>query len=125
VTQRNKLLGSVLSVLIVAGIIFWIYSVIRIGMGPCEFLDRLFVRARAHRFPVLQLPEVDLDVFKVCIYKRWRLGEVLYVNLLIAFGTLSSSSPKHKLTSGVPMMRHRRCSFLLDHFGEGQEISDE
>ena len=90
-TQRNKFLGGTLSVLIVVEIIFWIYSVIRIGIGPCEFLDSLLVCARAHRITVSPLPEIDLDVFKICIYKRWRFAELVYVNLLIAFGTHSIS----------------------------------
>ena len=97
-TQRNKLLGATLSVLIVTEIVFGTYSVIRIGMGPCESLDCLLVRARAHRFPVLPLPEIDLDVFKICIYERWRLGELLYVNLLIVFG-MPSSSPAPNISS--------------------------
>ena len=85
----------------------------------------VFVHARAHRFPVAPFPEIDLDVFKICIYKRWRLGEVLYVNLLIAFGTPSPPNSQHKLISGVLMAWHCRFSFLLDHFAEGQEISDK
>ena len=92
-TLKNKLVGSALSALIVTQVFLGIYSVIRIGMDPCEFLNHPFVRARrAHRFPVPPLPDIDLDPFKVCIYKRWRFGELFYVNLLIAFGMPSPSS---------------------------------
>ena len=123
-TLKNRLVGGALSVLIVAQISFGIYSVIRTGMGPREFLSRLFVRARAHwSLAVLTLPEIDLDPFKVCTYKRWRLGELIYVNLLIAFGTPSPSSVQHKLTSGVLMSWHRRSSLVLDHSSESQEVS--
>jgi len=55
------------------------------------------------RPPAQPLPEIDLDAFKVCFYQRWRVGELLFTNLVIAFGMSSPSNLQHDLTSGVLM----------------------
>ena len=44
-----------------------------------------------HRPTVEPLPEINLDAFKICIYKRWRLGELVYYNMAMFFGVFSSS----------------------------------
>ena len=38
------------------------------------------------------LPEINLDAFNFCVYKRWRFAEVFAVNIAIAFGTPSLSN---------------------------------
>lgn len=76
-----------LCALIAAQIIFGAYSVIRIAIGPSEFLGNFFVRARTHWPLALVLPDIDLEEYKVCLYARFRIGELLYSNLTVAFGT--------------------------------------
>ena len=88
VTGRNKLAAGGLSVLVAAQLPLGIYSIVRAAINPSKTFDCSFVRARAHRPLVLLLPNINLDVFKTCIYGRWRLGELLFANTAIAFGTL-------------------------------------
>ena len=64
---RNKLLRGALSVLIAAQLIVGIYFAVVDGTGPSEFLNRLFVRMLSHRSSVQPPPEINLDVYNVCI----------------------------------------------------------
>jgi len=36
---------------------------------------------------VLQLPDVNLSVYKACLVKAWRAGELIFVSISVAFGT--------------------------------------
>ena len=57
----------------------------------------------SHRPLVQQIPQISLDAFKVCFYKRWPLGELLFVGLATAFGTLSPSNFYRDFASGILM----------------------
>ena len=35
------------------------------------------------------VPAINIDAFRLCIYKRWKLGELLFTNLVIFFGMVS------------------------------------
>lgn len=70
-------------------------------MNPGEFLDRLLVGTRTHQPLALPLPEINLDAFKVCIFGRWRLGELLYINLATSFGTPSPPNLQHNSPLGL------------------------
>ncbi|KAF9648024.1 hypothetical protein BDM02DRAFT_3129359 [Thelephora ganbajun] len=72
VTGRNRLLGGALFVIISAQLCFGIYFVIRAAINPMR-----------------SVPEIDLDAFEVCFSKRWRPGEILFNNLMIAFDLLA------------------------------------
>jgi len=48
VAKRNKLLAGSLFFLISAQLCFGIFATIKIGLIPCKFFNRLFVRVRAH-----------------------------------------------------------------------------
>lgn len=72
ITGKNKYLGGVLALVVVAEFCSDIFSIIWLGLGPLE-----------------ALPEIDLDPFKICIYKRWRVGEFLYNSLAMFFELLS------------------------------------
>ncbi|KAF9648022.1 hypothetical protein BDM02DRAFT_2449903 [Thelephora ganbajun] len=72
VTGRNRLLGGALFVVISAQLCLGIYFVTRAAINPIQ-----------------SVPEIDLDPFKVCFYKRWRLGEILFNNFMIAFDLLA------------------------------------
>ena len=92
VTGRNKLLSGLLSVLIFAQLSFGFYFMVRIGTSPGKFHDhcssvRGLIRPLAQR-----LTGINLDAFKICNYKRWRLGEFLFTNLMIAFGMSPDSN---------------------------------
>lgn len=93
VTGRNKLVAGGLSVLVAAQFPLGIYSIVRAATVPSRFLNCGFVRVRTHRPLVLLLPNINLDAFKTCIYGRWRLGELLFANTTIAFGTLLTLQP--------------------------------
>ncbi|KAF9642340.1 hypothetical protein BDM02DRAFT_3124642 [Thelephora ganbajun] len=68
ITGRNKFLGGVFTFLIATQICSGIFSVVWIALHPLQ-----------------PLPEIDLDVFKICIYKRWKLGELIYFNTATFF----------------------------------------
>jgi len=95
VTSMNKLLGGALALLITAQFCFGVFSVIRAMLHPGKFLDHSSVRVRTHRLLVQPLPEIDLDVFKFCIFKRWRLGELVYYNLATFFGKSPTTTLSH------------------------------
>ena len=94
-TGRNKLLGVTLALLITAQFCFGIFSAVWIALHPCKSLNHSFVRVRTHRFLVQPIPEINLDVFKICIFKKWRLGQLVYYNATIFFGAFSPSNPRH------------------------------
>lgn len=58
---------------------------------------------RAYRTPVQPLPDINLDEFKICIYKLWSLGELIFYNSAMAFGTSSHSNFHGYSTPGVLM----------------------
>lgn len=72
ITRRNRLLGGALALVIAAEMCNGIFSIVWVGLGPLE-----------------PLPEINLDAFKICIYKRWRLGELVYYNMAIFFDVLA------------------------------------
>ena len=73
------------------------------------------------------MPDINLDVFKMCSCQRWRLGELLYINIAISFGVFSSpdlgSSDVPYLI--LPASWYRRSPRVLDRFDHSQEIKDE
>ena len=92
VTGRNKFLGGLLSILIFAHLSFGFYFMIRIGTSPSKFHNH-FTSVRGLIRPLAQqLTGINLDAFKICNYKRWRLGELLFTNLMIAFGMSPASN---------------------------------
>ena len=93
-TRKKRLPGGALSVLIAAQLVFSICAVARIAVGPSKFLNRSFIRVWAHKSPAVSLHDMGLDVFEICSYQRWRLGELLYINIAISFGM--SSLPNHE-----------------------------
>jgi hypothetical protein len=44
------------------------------------------------------LPEINIDAFRICIYERWKLGELIFTNLVIAFGKSSIFNLRYDLT---------------------------
>ena len=94
-TEKNKLLGGALALLIAAQFCFGIFSVIWISLHPRKFLDHLFFRMRTHRLLVQPLPPVDLHALKFCAFKWWRLGALIHSNLSIFFGTSSPPNLPH------------------------------
>ena len=129
VTKGNKLLTGALCVLIAAQLCFGVFSLIRAVMGSCELLDRFFVRVWTHRLPAVPVPDINIDAFRVCFLGRWRLGELLYINLAIAFGMSPLSQLQRNCTSGVlihltPYSPRRgiRSSRIPDRCGHSQEI---
>lgn len=86
VTRRNVLLGSLLLVLISIQLCFGIYFITRTGMTPGKFLFPFIHSCGLISFLAQPLPEIKLDAFEVCIYNRWKLGELLFTNMVIGFG---------------------------------------
>jgi len=101
VTNKNKLLGGTLALLIATQLCFGIFSVVWVALRPREFPDRLFVRVQTYRLLVQPLPEINLDAFKFCAFKRWRLGELIHYNLTTFFGTPSPSNLYHYFTREI------------------------
>ena len=101
VTGRNKLIGGAFALAIAAQFCHGTFSIIWFAFGPRKSLNHLTVRVWTNQFLVASLPEINLDPFKVCLYKRWRPGELVYYNQTIFFGKSSPSSLRHCFTPGV------------------------
>ena len=93
-TGRNKLFGRLLIALISLQLCFGSYFTARTAMNSGESFSSLAHPCQLIRPLAQPVPEINLDAFKLCIYKRWRLGEILFTNLVICFGTFSPSSSK-------------------------------
>jgi hypothetical protein len=53
---------------------------------------------------VQPLPEINLDTFKVCTFKAWKAGELMYYSSAMLFGTFSPSNLHlYGSTSGILM----------------------
>ena len=97
-TGRNKLTGGALALASAAQFCHGIFSVFWFAFGPRKSLNHFAVRVRTHRSLVELFPEINLDPFELCAYKRWRLGELMYYNLATFFGKSSPSSMQHRFT---------------------------
>jgi len=132
-TGRNKLVGGALALTIAAECCHGIFSIVWIGLHGRKYLNYLTVRVRTYLFLVAPFPEIDLDPFKVCINKEWKIGELLVNNLSTFFGTPSPFSLQHCFTqefwrashSTYPMSWHLRFPCVLDHSDHSQEINAE
>lgn len=91
VTRRNKLLSGTLSLLIAAQLCFGIYFTVMYSMAPCELLNRSFICVWSHRLLVQPLPEIDLNVYKVCLPPKLWPGELTFAGISVTFCTLSPS----------------------------------
>ena len=114
VTEKNKLLCGVLSVLVATQLGLGIcYGVVE-ATGPGEFLDRLFVRVSFHQSLVQPPPDINLDIFKVCLPRRWPPGEIAFSSIPVVFGTPSPLEFQHNSTSGVLTHFTSRTPLLCD-----------
>ena len=111
VTGQNKVIGGALALAIAAQFCHGAFSVIWVALGPRKSVNHLTVRIRTHRFLVASFPEVNLDPFKLCAYKEWRVGELVFYNLTTFFGKFSPSSLQHCFTPGVLTCP----TFLISH----------
>jgi len=68
--------------------LFWSFFC-RPGRNAPEWVPQPFIDscADSDRSPVLPVPDIDLDVFKICSFGEWQFGEVFFVNVALAFGT--------------------------------------
>ena len=98
VSGRNKWIGGALALTTVVQLVHGIFSVVWYARGPRKSLNHFAVRVRTHRSLVELFPEINLDPFELCAYKRWRLGELMYYNLATFFGKSSPSSMQHRFT---------------------------
>ena len=101
VTGKKKLLNGPLFAISAAQFCFGIYAIARVATNPSKFINRLFICAQTHQPPAMPLPEINLDAFKVCVFERWRVGELIFINLATAFGTHTPSDFQHNTISGV------------------------
>ena len=101
VTGKKKLLNGPLFVISAAQLCFGLYAIARVATHPSKFINRSLICARTHQPLAMPLPDINLDVFKICIYERWRVGELLYINLATAFGTHPPPGFQYDTISGV------------------------
>ena len=87
VTRRNKLLCGALLVMIAVQLGAGINFAIAYGTGPRGFLSGFFVRLLSHHSSVQSPPEVDLDVYNVCIPQEQRPAELTFNGISVASGT--------------------------------------
>jgi len=132
-TGRNKLIGGILALTIAGEFCHGVLSVVWVALHGRKYLNYLTGRVRTHLFLVEPFPEIDLDPFKLCIYKAWKVGELMYNNLSTFFGTSSSPSLRHCFTwefwrashSTHSISWHDRSSCVLGHFDYSQEIKED
>ena len=86
-TKRNKFFCGVLSALVATQFGFGMRYAVMDGTSPCEFLNHLVVRMLFHRSLVQSLPDINLDVYKMCLPHRWRAGELTFISISVVFGT--------------------------------------
>ncbi|KAF9783518.1 hypothetical protein BJ322DRAFT_1110412 [Thelephora terrestris] len=88
VTGRNRRLGSLLLILISTQLCFGIYYITRSAMSPGEFFFSLFVPVNSSGIWSLaqSFSDIKVDALEFCIIQRWKLGELLFTNLVIVFG---------------------------------------
>ena len=91
-TERNKWVAGALSCLIVAQFFFGIYFTVWIAARPSKFFDS-YPRSRvdSRPLPAQQLPAIDLDPFKFCVSQSWKFGELVFINIAVAFGASLTS----------------------------------
>ena len=92
VTERNKWLGGALLSLIVAQLAVGIALTVRAAVRPSEFFSSFPSARRLRPHLVPQLPDIDLDSFKLCTSAPWKLGYILFLNIGVAFGAPPSSN---------------------------------
>jgi hypothetical protein len=88
VTGRNRRLGSLLLVLISTQLCFGIYYITRSAMSPGESFFSLFVPVNSSGIWSLaqSFSDIKVDALEFCIIQRWKLGELLFTNIVIVFG---------------------------------------
>jgi len=105
VTERNRWVGGALSSIIVAQSVFGIYSTVMSAMSPIQ-----------------QLPDINLEPFKICIFQPSRLRELVFVNVGVAFDALAFliifMAAKKPRYPGIPsildvILRDATASFAL------------
>jgi hypothetical protein len=97
VTQQNKLIGVALALAVAVQFCQGAFSIVWIALHPRKSHNHLTVRVQTYRFPVESIPEIDLDPFKFCVYGRFKIGFLMYYNLMTLFGT--SSPPASSIVS--------------------------
>ena len=85
-TGWNKLIGGTLSLVIVAQFCHGVYAIFWMSLHASKSHNDLVFHVRTYRF-LVELIQIDLDVFKVCGYKLWKIGAPIYFSLTIFFGT--------------------------------------
>lgn len=92
VTERNKWLATALAGLVAAQFVFGIYSIALAAVRPMQ-----------------QLPGIDLDPFKFCLPESWKAGELLFINITVAFDILAflsiviaAAKPRNSRFPGIP-----------------------
>jgi len=113
VTGRNKVIGGALALVVAAQFSHGVFSAVWVALGPRKSLNNSTVRVQAHRFLVAPFPEINLDSFKLCAYKEWKLGELVFYNLTTFFGKSSPSSLQHRFTPGVLTCPTFRVSYIV------------
>ena len=85
-TGRNKFIGVILALAVTVQLCQGVFSIVWIALRPRKSLNHLTVRVWTYQLLVESLPEINLDPFELCLYERWRLGELMYYNLSTFFG---------------------------------------
>lgn len=95
-----------------------------------SFTTRSFTRDSLE-LPVLSLPQVNLDAYRVCFFQQWRPGELIFITVAVSFGTLFHLQPladncSPRRSDAVPRCDIVRRSLRVPyHFHSGQGTSTE
>lgn len=94
-TGQNKLVGSALSLVVVAQFCHGVYAVVWMSFRTRKSHNHATARVWTYRF-LVEPVHIDLDVFKICGYKLWKIGAPIYYSLTICFGTPSPPGLQHR-----------------------------
>lgn len=88
VTKRNRWIGGVLSCLIVAQFATGIYLTVYTAVSPSKPLFFILFSYGFRTFLVPNIPVVDYEPFEICGSVLSKVGNLIFVNMGVGFGTL-------------------------------------
>lgn len=95
VTGRNKILGGIACVLVIVQLVSGLWFTAVTGVRPMQ-----------------QLPQINIDPFRICFFRQWRPGEFSFIILAITFD-LFAFFMVLTAARGPGMMSHTNVPSLL------------
>lgn len=110
VTGNNRWIASCLTFVTWVQFIFGMYLVVFFALQPGK---SLFVHPGINflRWPAVakavKLPDIPFDEFQVCLFQRWRTGEMAYTIFSLVYGMFCPLPPQYLSHGGTTPLRQR------------------